>query len=802
MAVRYSARRMVVLHCGIPELTEAALKEQWGQHPVFPEVGGLFRMSPSQKEGESGVLCGDVHFQRGGEWEEQTEVPISEFLDEAVRFEHRESLDWMRLEEGDAVVVILTGGGTGWNDAERLANSASCLKGARALHWLHFPDVAMESGSQTPMSAPDALAWAKAPESPVAAFHRKRVYEIRNEGRYDTLDLSGEEWAHAAMLVMEHAQSTNQGARDADVRLRSIAYASIEMPIRLAMESLTAKSMVALAEKELDSVNFHEVALNCTRVIRAGFPLFDTECKTVAQLPWESFLPQGKTHLVPEDYPLFFEAFVKATKEDEAFLGMEQRFESAVEALRDELGGLFEDDPKQGRILTLSKRLSRYRYLVGVVDDMTEGNSLTDGLSLGSVGWAWLDALRPSFPDFAEGEERIGEAARQEAQEEWNRIPRTKSWGAKEACRDIPKPEGTLEVFQKAGAKARKGIPRQALETRIAAIREACMPEVLPPDAEKEKVFTPRILKAMAYSMGLPLIALILWVQIFGWNPIQTGWRSWMYPAGILSVAVSVWVVIIARRLNRDTSTSRQFKQSQAVRTACYQAATDVFEAIRTYRASEAFVGPFFTLLNDMSVQHKAAELAAQMLESEGIQARDDDELGLAVPSSMISMVDTESLDRFFSQSLRSAVMNMSGLGPTPSEPEDVESWLTKCEESLKALMWNESRRMQELNVQKYLMDEEYRATHDLAFISNDFPSMEHAMDRVAQRMEVLLYDGMEMGRHEIMLRSPVIGHTGKEWDNQMKARLSGSVNIDIQDTQYPQRLGFLRISEVEPLSS
>ena len=165
-------------------------------------------------------------------------------------------------------------------------------------------------------------------------------------------------------------------------------------------------------------------------------------------------------------------------------------------------------------------------------------------------------------------------------------------------------------------------------------------------------------------------------------------------------------------------------------------------------------------------------------------------------------MVDAESLDRFFEQSLKSIVLAMQGLGPTPLEPTDVKQWIAKCDESLEVLVWSELRRMQELNVQKYLMDEKYRATHDLAFVSDDFPSMEHAMERVAQRMEVLLYDGMEMGRHEMMLRFPVAGQAGREWDDKMKSRMSGSVNLDIQDTQYPQRLGFLRISEVEPLSA
>ena len=50
---------------------EAALKEQWGQHPVFPEVGGLFRMSPSQKEGAPVVLRGDALFHRSREWDSE-----------------------------------------------------------------------------------------------------------------------------------------------------------------------------------------------------------------------------------------------------------------------------------------------------------------------------------------------------------------------------------------------------------------------------------------------------------------------------------------------------------------------------------------------------------------------------------------------------------------------------------------------------------------------------------------------------------------------------------------------------------
>ena len=250
MAARYSARRMVVLLCGIPDSTEEALKEQWGQHPVFPEVGGLFRMCVVDCGDPSEIVRGQSYFHRDGEWKSEELVPFSDFLSQAVRFEHRESLEWMRLEEGNAVIVMLTGGATKWSDAEKLAALSSELKGARSLHWLHFPDVGMESGSVASMGASQALEWVNSPESPVSPFHRRRVYEIRNEGRYDTLELSGEEWAHAVMLLMEHAQSPTQGSRDAQVRLRSIAYASIEMPIRLAMQSLMAKSRMALVEKE------------------------------------------------------------------------------------------------------------------------------------------------------------------------------------------------------------------------------------------------------------------------------------------------------------------------------------------------------------------------------------------------------------------------------------------------------------------------------------------------------------------------------------------------------------------------
>jgi hypothetical protein len=257
-------------------------------------------------------------------------------------------------------------------------------------------------------------------------------------------------------------------------------------------------------------------------------------------------------------------------------------------------------------------------------------------------------------------------------------------------------------------------------------------------------------------------------------------------------------VVYIAWLLTHQHDSRRPERQDKEVRSSLDLAVGKAFDLIVNWRATESFLKALEPCLSRLTDAHHEVEEAVNAMSAN--QADDSEPSIYDVPSSMLSMVNADSLERYFDENLALSIQQRPDLGPPPNEAGHAQTWMTGVWQELRGFVEKRSRTLGQLNVLKYLMDSEYRSQDGFSFVSDEFPGTDRVMKKMSERMELLLFKGQDLSRRDVIMRHPVSGSVGEDWDNKMKAGLEGTANVDILDSQHQHRLGFLRISRVKPI--
>lgn len=791
------ARRVAVFIEGISPSMIGALKDQWQSHPVLPRIGGI--MVAAGEQANSGIAT----FFEKGELETQC-FAFQEFASKVVSFEMRENKDDLMVDKDSNVVMVITGPAARKSRVTALAKAAAEMPGGRSIHWLHVSDSVaplpdLEEGDEVYNSPSNLLGWLKK-AGLFDGYQTQRVYDVRNENLYESVANDGDEWAHAAMLLMESAQHPSQGMRDESLELHSIAFASVEMPVKWAFSRLERLARKTLQAKELAPTNYHAVALVCREVIEKFSSIFSRGKEQVARPDVTPFLPdEGGRLTVVGDYGPAFVACVEDIKRNPKFLGFDDHYQSRIQQFEEAM--LHTLDKGEGKDeLTLAQRASRLRYFMGEVDDMTDGAPLSLELSAATIGWHWRADFAKFHPQQDGATEKAVEMERQRVQELQDKCDRPFAWGRKVALDNEPIPDASVTTLLKEMNAVKRGMSTAALNDAIEVIRQEHVPQELPPEEGRPKVFTLALFRKMALTI-LPLAFLTwLWTFLFGWNPFQAGWTSWVWPAGLTSVSISIWVVYIAWLLTHQHDSRRPERQDKVVRSSLDEAVGKAFDLIVNWRATESFLKGLGPLLNRLTAVHNEAGKALKaMSEDQGEEVAPSRR---EVPNSMLSMVDADSLERYFDQTLALAIRQRQDLGPVPIEEETTDAWMKGVWQELRDFVENRSRNLQDMDVLQYLMEDEYRQDDRFSFVSDAFPGTDSVMKKMSERMGLLLFKGQDLGRRDVIMRHPASGSVGKEWDDKLKAGLEGTSMVDIVDSQHRHRLGFLRISRVKPLDS
>lgn len=778
---------------GISPSMRTALLDQWKSHPVLARIGGIMTAIGDDPNRGEATFC--------PEGELVTElVAFEEFTSQVVSFEMRESADDLIVDRDSNVVIVITGPAARKSRVSALTNAAVEIRGGRSIHWLHVsdneaapPDLEEADELCSPLSL---LQWLRQ-EKLFDGFQTQRFYDVSNENLYEVVANDGDEWAHAAMLLMESAQHPSKGLRDETMELHSIAFASVEMPVKWAFSRLETFAKKTLQAKELATTNYHAIALVCRKVIEEFNSIFVTGERQMSRPDSTPFLPKGKKLTVVEDYGPAFEACVEAVKRNRQFLSFDAHYQGRIQefekAIYDTLAkGKGKDE------LTLAERVSRLRYFMGMVDSMTDGSPLSLELSAATIGWNWRAEFAKYHPFLEKGSEKEVEVERQRVQELQDKSDRPAPWGCKSPLLDVALPDSSVSQLLDEMKAVRQEMSTVALNEAIQAIGQEHMPQELPPEPERPMVLNLSLFKKMAFSI-LPLVMLTwLWTFLFGWNPIQTGWTSWFWPAGLTAVCISIWVVYIAWLLTHQHDSRRPERQDKEVRSSLDLAVGKAFDLIVNWRATESFLKALEPCLNRLTDVHHEVEEAVNAMSAN--QTDDSEPSIYDVPSSMLSMVNADSLERYFDENLALLIQQRPDLGPPPNEAGHAQTWMAGVWQDLRGFVEKRSRTLGQLNVLKYLMDSEYRSQDGFSFVSDEFPGTDRVMKKMSERMELLLFKGQDLSRRDVIMRHPVSGSVGEEWDNKMKAGLEGTANVDILDSQHQHRLAFLRISRVKPI--
>lgn len=790
-------RRVAVFIEGISPSMIDALKDQWQSHPVLPRIGGIMVAAGEQAH------SGDATFFEKGELETRP-LAFQEFASQVVSFEMRESKEDLTVDKDSTVVMVITGPAARKSRVAALAKAAAEMPGGRSIHWLHVSDNQaplpdLDDGDEVYNSPSNLLGWLKE-EGGFDGYQTQRFYDVRNENLYESVANDGDEWAHATMLLMESAQHPSQGMRDESLELHSMAFSSVEMPVKWAFSRLGRLARKTLQAKELAPTNYHAVALVCREVIEKFTSIFSRGKEQVSRPDVTPFLPnEGKKLTVVGDYGPAFDACVEDIKRNPKFLGFDAHYEGRIQQFEEAM--LHTLDKGEGKDeLTLAQRASRLRYFMGEVDDMTDGAPLSLELSAATVGWHWRAEFAKFHPQQGGATEKEVEVERQRVQELQDKCDRPSAWGQKMALENQVIPDASVTTLLKELGAVKRGMSTAALNDAIEVIRQEHVPQELPPEDGRPKVFTLALFRKMALSI-LPLAFLTwLWTFLFGWNPLQAGWTSWVWPAGLTSVSISIWVVYIAWLLTHQHDSRRPERQDKVVRSSLDEAVGKAFDLIVNWRATESFLKGMEPFLNRLTAAHNEAEKALKaMSEDQGEEVAPSRR---EVPNSMLSMVDADSLERYFDQTLALAIRQRQDLGPVPTEEGTADAWMKGVWQELRDFVEKRSWNLQDMNVLQYLMDDGYRQDERFSFVSDAFPGTDSVMKKMSERMGLLLFKGLDVGRRDVIMRHPVSGSVGKEWDDKLKAGLEGASMVDIVDSQHRHRLGFLRISQVKPLDS